>query len=110
MVNSFVKFFDLLQVVQNILFENLKNVRPTMPVAIKLDQELILGIDNACAQINLFCAFRMIKSTTIFIGAWYRDANVGSTLVARVLGFFSIDSMNVIDFSTVGIVFDLRMP
>jgi hypothetical protein len=52
----------------------------------------------------------MVKSAAILVGTWYSDANVGSTLVARILGFFSIDSMNVVDFTAVDIVFDLRMP
>jgi hypothetical protein len=52
----------------------------------------------------------MVKSAAILVGTWYSDANVGSTLIARILAFFSIDSMNVVDFTAGDIVFDLRMP
>ena len=53
-----------------------------MPIAIKLNKQLVLGVDNACAQINFLSTFKVIKSPAILIHARNCDPNICSTLVA----------------------------
>lgn len=110
MVDSFIQLFYLLQIVQNILSKNLMNIRPTMTITIKLNKQLIFRVDDASTQVDSLSALRVIKPPTIFVCTWDRDSNIGSTLVARILGFFSIDSVDMLDFSFFEVILELWMP
>jgi hypothetical protein len=81
-----------------------------MSVTVKLNQKFIFDIDYASAQIDLFTAFWMVEFSTILVGTWNGDSNIRSTFMTKILTFFPINTMNVVNFPTFNVVFNLRVP
>ncbi len=81
-----------------------------MSVTIKLNQKFVFDIDYASAQIDFFAAFWMVEFSTILVGTWNGDSNIGPTFMTKILSFFPINAMNVVNFSTFKVVFNFRMP
>lgn len=109
-INTFIELLYLFQVVQNILFQNLVNIRSTMTVTIKLNKQLVFCVYNASTQVYFLSTLWMIKSTAVLICTRDCYPNICSTLIAGILSLFSVHLVNVLNHSFFNVVLKLRMP